>query len=165
MKGLRFAALGAALAIGAASAIAQPPATNAPQRPAAGQHRGGRGGRDFAAGRALFRGVTLTDAQKEQLKTIRQKYAEQRRSLAGQYRQGSGGAQAQRVRPDSATRAQRMTQMRDLMQREITETRGILSADQQRTFDQNVATMRQRAESRRGQQGQGRLQRTRKPAS
>ena len=162
MKGLRFAALGAALAFGAATAIAQPPATDAPHRAAAGQHRGGRG-RDFGAGRALFRGVTLTDAQKEQIKTIRQKYAQERRSLVGQDRQRGGDAQTQRVRPDSAARAQRMTQMRDLMQREITETRGILSADQQRTFDQNVATMRERAESHRGQPRQGRGQRAPKP--
>jgi Spy/CpxP family protein refolding chaperone len=124
-----------------------------------------RGGRDVAVGRNLFRGVTLTDAQKDQLKTIRQKYAQERRSLVGQDRQQNGGARAQRVRPDSATRAQRMTQMRDLMQREIAETRGILTADQQRTFDQNVATMRERAESRRGQPGQGRRQRTPKPGN
>jgi Spy/CpxP family protein refolding chaperone len=164
MNGLRFAALGAALVFGAATAIAQPPATDAPHRAAAGQHRGGRG-RDFAAGRALFRGVSLTDAQKEQVRTIRQKYAQERRSLVGQERQRGGDAQTQRVRPDSATRALRMTQMRDLMQREITETRGILSADQQRTFDQNVATMRQRAEARGAQPGQGRPRRAQKPAS
>jgi Spy/CpxP family protein refolding chaperone len=161
MKGLRFAALGAALAFGAATAIAQPPADGS-QRPAAGQHRGGmRGMRGGAAGGALFRGVTLTDAQKAQVKTIRQKYAEQRRSLMGQYRprDTSGATQGQRVRPDSATRAQMQTQVRDLMQREIAETRGILTTEQQQTFDRNVATMRERGEARGGKGRRGGAQR------
>jgi len=163
MNGLRLAALGAALALSAASAIAQPPATNAPQRPAAGEHRGA--GRGFARGHALFRGVTLSDAQKNQVKAIRQKYAEQRRSLVGQFRGANGSAQTPRVRPDSATRVQRQTQMRDLMQRELSETRGVLTADQQRTFDQNVATMRERMAEHRGEGRHARGQRAPKPAN
>ena len=162
MKGLRFAALGAALAFSAATVIAQPPATSNGQ-PVAGQHRGMRGGRRDGMGGALFKGVNLTDAQKQQLKTLRQKYGEQRRSLVQQYRP-QGTAQGQRVRPDSATRVQMQTQMRDLMQREISETRGLLTDDQRRTFDANVATMRERGQARgarlRKQHGQQKQQPT-----
>lgn len=152
MKALRFAALGAALAFGATTAIAQPPAGTTTGQPTAGQHRGMRGmhggprGGDRLGG-ALFQGVTLTDAQKQQVRTIRQKYAEQRRSLFGQARP-QGTTPAQRTRPDSATRVQMRSQAQELMQREIAETRSILSVDQQRTFDQNVATMRQRGQER-----------------
>lgn len=148
MKGLRFAALGAAIAFSAATAIAQPPAgTNG--QPAQGEHRGMRGGRRGGElGGALFKGVNLTDAQKQQLQQVRQKYGEQRKTLFAQYRPQNGAAQGQRVRPDSATRVQMQSQIRDLMQREIADTRALLTAQQQQTFDQNVATMKQRGAER-----------------
>jgi Spy/CpxP family protein refolding chaperone len=141
MNGIRFAALGAALVFGASVAVAQPPVPGRQARPNAGEAR--QAGRPDRGGRgALLQGVNLTEAQKGQLKALRQKYSEERRSLIGQTR---SQGKAERQRPDSATRVR----VRGLMEREMAETRALLTADQQRTFDQNVATFQKRAAERR----------------
>ncbi|MBV9881197.1 MAG: Spy/CpxP family protein refolding chaperone [Gemmatirosa sp.] len=146
----RLAALGAALVFGvAATAHAQPPATGAGQTAdarGAGRRGGGRG-----LNGALFQGIQLSDAQKTQLRTIQQKYGEQRRTL-GQQLRGNQPAGAERARPDSAAR----TQMRALMERQMAEVRGVLTADQQRTFDQNAAAARKQFGERRARGGQRR---------
>lgn len=158
MKVARYAAIGAALVLGvSAAAVSQPPVGNGKarqDRPAAGARQHARGAQDGArrqpgAGfqRALFRGITLTDAQKNQLKTIQTRFAEQRRSLMPRREAG--------VRPDSATRVQFQARARELQQKQIAEVRGILTADQQRAFDANVATFRQRAEARGEGKGRG----------
>jgi Spy/CpxP family protein refolding chaperone len=79
---------------------------------------GGRGGRMSAM---LFNGITLTDAQQKQVDSIRTAYRPQMQS-AGQDR----GAR------------------RDLMQKETTDFRSVLTSDQQTTFDKNLADMRSR---------------------
>jgi Spy/CpxP family protein refolding chaperone len=90
-------------------------------------------------GRALFRGVDLTEAQKQQIKTIRDKYQPQMRSLREQIRAQRQQSGAERQRPDSAT----LAQVRSLMQRQEGEIRAVLTPDQQKTFDANVAQMRE----------------------
>jgi LTXXQ motif family protein len=150
---IRLAALGAALVLGVSTvAAAQPPAGRARSGAVAGdttharRHARGarRGERGRALARDLFRGVQLSDAQRTQVQAIHKKYAEQRRTLVQQLRAET--KDGQRVRPDSASRAR----VRSLMEQEMTELRGVLTADQQRTFDQNVAAFRDRAKAHRG---------------
>ena len=108
-----------ALAVTAAPAAAQPP-------------EGGRGG---GRGQAmmqnmLFEGITLTDAQKAKVDSIRAASREKMMAERG----NAGGP------PDSATMAAR----RERMQAERTALRAVLTADQQATFDKNVLAMEER---------------------
>jgi Spy/CpxP family protein refolding chaperone len=131
MNKFRIAALGAALVIGV-SVQAQ------------AQGDGGRGGQRGAAMRDLtqspqLEGIELTDAQKVQVRAIGQKYMAQRQELRRAAGGGAGG-DGQRSRPDSAT----MAKTRELMVKQQEEVRAVLTADQQKTFDKNVAEARNR---------------------
>jgi Spy/CpxP family protein refolding chaperone len=153
MKAARVAALGAAILFGVSvSATAQPPARGT-ERVAAGdsvRHRGGpRQGQGRQFGRALLKGVTLTDVQKQQLKQIQEKYTSERRTLAQQLRPADATA-GRRARPDSAQRVAFRTQTRALMEKQLADVRGILTAEQQKAFDANVATFRERAKAHQG---------------
>jgi periplasmic protein CpxP/Spy len=136
MKAMRIAALTASLMIGtavAASAQATPGTT--PERPnAAGtEMRHGGPGRHGGNGmRGLFRGIQLSADQQARIKTIREKYRPQMQALRQDRQAGE--------RPDSAT----MSKARGLMEQQHTEIRAVLTPDQQRTFDDNVAKMRER---------------------
>jgi Spy/CpxP family protein refolding chaperone len=144
MNKFRIAALGAALVIGVSvQAQAQ-----------TGADAGRRGGQRGAAMRdltqsPLFRGIELTDAQKVQVRTIGEKYTAQRQEL--RRAAGGGNADGQRQRPDSAT----MAKTRELMSKQQDEVRAVLTADQQKTFDRNVAESRNRQPGQRPN-GQGR---------
>jgi Spy/CpxP family protein refolding chaperone len=137
---LRTLALGAALAAGMTSIAA----AQTPQRPDSGAARPERvegrrhGGR---LGRALFRGIDLSDPQKQQLRTIREKYRPQYQAL-----RKPATADGVRQRPDSAT----MVQFRSLAEKERGEVRALLTPAQQSVFDQNVARMRDHAREMRG---------------
>lgn len=163
----RLAVLGAALVLGASVAVAQPPVGGTqPQRDPQRTAQGGQPGRGMRQQRgiahALFRGITLSDAQKSQLRTIHQKYGTERRDLF----QKTRSAVPQGQRPDSATRAQLQSQSRALMEREVAELRGILTPEQRTTFDANRTEIQSRMQARggerdgrrgeRGQRGPGR---------
>jgi Spy/CpxP family protein refolding chaperone len=165
MKTTRFAALGAALLIGMGATAQAQTTAPAPQPPAGAEagrghqghgkdgmrgQRGMRGGRG-QAGRALFRGIDLSETQKSQVKTIHEKYAQQRQAIWKPERGTDGRMQ----RPDSATRVQ----LQSLMEKQTAELRGVLTPAQQTTFDQNRAELRQRAEARM-KDGRGRGGRT-----
>ena len=109
----------AALAFAASAALAQSPAS-----------RGGPGRQGFAERRmqALFKDITLTPAQQAKIDSIRARYSPQMPAFTP----GSP--------PDSATRAK----MRDLFRRQDDEIRAVLTADQQKIWDKNVAEMRAR---------------------
>ena len=96
-----------------------------------GRHRGGHGGRQAR----LLKGIQLTAQQQQQVQAIRDKYRGQMQQLRSQ----SGDA-----KPDSATRAQ----FRQQMEQQLGEIRNVLTPDQQKTFDQNVAQMRERRANR-----------------
>jgi Spy/CpxP family protein refolding chaperone len=81
----------------------------------------------------LFKGIELTDAQKAQVEQISQKYKAQREALR------PTGGQMQGP-PDDATRAK----MDAIRTQSNAEYRAILTADQQKIFDQNVAEMKAR---------------------
>ena len=130
MKAIRIATLAAALCVGITS-VAAAQGTEPPHQ---GQGEARRGG---GMGGMLLKDITLTDAQKDQIKTIREKYLPQQMELRKQ-------AQAVGGPPDEATR----TKIMDLQSKQAAEIRAILTADQQATFDKNVSEMKERMAAR-----------------
>jgi Spy/CpxP family protein refolding chaperone len=125
MKVIRIAVLAAALcAVSSSIAAAQGQSEQ-------GQSEMRRGGG------WLLKDITLTDAQKAQIKTIRDKYVPQMMEIR-KSAQAVGG-------PDEATRAKMM----DLQTKQTAEMRAVLTTDQQVTFDKNVAEMKARMDARR----------------
>jgi Spy/CpxP family protein refolding chaperone len=131
MKAIRTATLAAALCVGMTSIAAAQSTEPTPQGQGEGRRGGGMGG-------MLLKDITLTDAQKAQVKTIREKYLPQQLELRK-------SAQAVGGPPDEATR----TRMIDLQTRQATEIRAVLTADQQTQFDKNLAEMKARMDARR----------------
>jgi Spy/CpxP family protein refolding chaperone len=128
MKVVRIATLAAALCVGM-TAVASAQST----QPQQGQGEG-RGRR---MSEWLLKDINLTDAQKDQIKTIREKYVPQQMELR-KSAQATGSV-------DDATRAK----MADLQEKQAAEIRAVLTADQQTTFDKNVAAMKTRMAERR----------------
>jgi len=128
MKVIRIATLAAALCVGMTT-VAAAQGTEAQGQ---GEARGGRG-----MGGMLLKDITLTDAQKAQIKTIRDKYVPQQMELR-KAAQATGSM-------DDATRAK----MTDLQTKQAAEIRAILTADQQTQFDKNLAEMKARMDARR----------------
>ena len=131
MKVIRIATLAAALCVGMTSIAAAQSTEPQPQGQGEGRRGGGMGG-------MLLKDITLTDAQKAQVKTIREKYLPQQMELRK-------AAQAVGGPPDEATR----TKMMDLQTKQAAEIRAILTADQQTQFDKNMAEMKARMDTRR----------------
>ena len=172
MNTVRLLGLGAALALGATTLVAQPPATTSrPSQVEAGQAqprqdgpraRGPRGPRGGPGG-PLLAGITLTDAQREQVRAIGEKHRAQFQAEARQGRSRPTPG-AERARPDSAQRAemraqreQMRTQMQAVRQQHEAEIRAVLTPEQQQTFDANRARIAERmSEPRRGRMRAGR---------
>ncbi len=129
MKAIRIATLAAALCVGMTTVAA---AQGTPQQGQGEMRRGG------GMGGMLLKDITLTDAQKAQVKTIRDKYVPQLQELRK-------SAQAVGGPPDEATRAK----MTDIQGKQAAEIRAILTADQQVQFDKNLAEMKAHAGERR----------------
>lgn len=129
MKAIRIATLAAALCVGMTT-IAAAQGTE-PQGQGGARRGGGMGGG------TLLKDITLTEAQKAQVKTIREKYLPQQMELRK-------AAQAVGGPPDEATRAK----MTDLQTKQAAEIRAILTADQQTVFDKNLAEMKERMAAR-----------------
>ena len=128
MKVIHIATLAFALCAGMTSVAA------AQGQPGQGQGEMRRGG---GQGGWLLKDITLTDAQKEQNKVIREKYAPRQLELRK-------AAQATGEAPDAATRAK----MTELQNQQAAEVRAILTADQQVIFDRNLAEMKARMSAR-----------------
>ena len=128
MKAIRIATLVAALCVGMTT-VAAAQSTELHKGQGEGRRGGGMGG-------WLLKDITLTDAQKEQVKTIRDKYVPQMMELR-KSAQATGSV-------DDATRAK----MADLQQKQAAEIRAILTADQQAVFDRNLAAMKEKAAER-----------------
>lgn len=113
------------------------------QGPQGGPPQGGQQARSQRMTQMLFAGIDLTDAQKDQIAKIGEKYQTQREALRPAGGQQSGP-------PDSATRAK----MDDLRTKSNAEYRAVLTADQQKVFDKNIADMKARMDARQKQQQQ-----------
>jgi len=152
--------LAALLVAGGAAVVgAQQPAT--PQAQAHAQHGARRGGPGMRAARGLFRGITLSDAEKANLKAVRERYAGQMKALHGQFKsqdeQTRADMRAARQRGDTAAaKALRQKlgpereQMKTLLQAERADLRASLTPANQTKFDANVATMQKRLAARAG---------------
>jgi Spy/CpxP family protein refolding chaperone len=111
--------------------------TATPRRPEAGTYRrGAPGGRE-----GFGRDLSLTDAQKAQIKAIRQKYQPQNEALRAQVKPYMDAAHAARQKGDSAAFRTNMEKAHQVMQaasfktQERAEIRAILTPDQQAKFD------------------------------
>lgn len=133
MKLIRMAIAGAAF-IGVASVAGAQGPQGGP--PPGGEQRGRMGGRGE---QMLFQGIELTDAQKDQIQKIREKYRAEREALRPK---GDAGARPDGGRPqiDDATR-QKMDAIRT---KSTAEFRAVLTPAQQAIFDKNVADMKAR---------------------
>jgi Spy/CpxP family protein refolding chaperone len=129
MKAIRIATLAVALCAGMTSVAA---AQGQPERAQGEARRGG------GMGGWLLKDINLSDAQKEQVKVIREKYAPRQLEIRK-------AVQATGVAPDDATRAK----MAELQNQQAAEIRAVLTADQQKTFDHNLHEMKERMDARR----------------
>jgi protein CpxP len=142
------AVLGLALSLGAVG-VASAQATQQPKREHA--ERGMRRG----PGGELLKGITLTDAQKAQMKELRKN-----EKPNAQFTKAMEDARAARQRGDTAAARAQMEALRPQMEqareRRFAAIRGILTPDQQKQFDANVAQWKQHADARRGGRDGGR---------
>ena len=113
--------------------VTQPQATvagDSGMRGMRGEGRRGMGGERMEA--MLFEGITLTDAQKAQIDSLRASHRGEMQGLDPRNNPGD---------------RQKMMQM---MQAHIAEVRALLTPDQQVVFDRNVQQMRDRRDQRGG---------------
>ena len=164
--------LGAAIALFAAGeATAQAPAQRDSTRGQgelrrADRPRGNRPDMRQAGMRGLLRGIDLTQAQRDQFKTINEKYRAQFQTLRESLQPEMKVAREAQQRGDTAaaraaferTKASR-EKMQALVQQERTELRALLTPEQQQTFDRNVQQMRDRMEKRAGDRPKGEARR------
>ena len=136
MSTVRTLALGALMLVGVAG-ISAAQSTPTPRRPDAGSYRrGGPGGRE-----GFGRDLNLTDAQKAQIKAIRQKYQPQNDALRAQSKPYMEAARAARQKGDTAAFRSNMEKAHQVMQnasyrtQEQAEIRAILTPEQQAKFD------------------------------
>jgi Spy/CpxP family protein refolding chaperone len=159
MSSVRTLALGALMLVGVAGvSAAQSNATPRSRSDSSyrrGPHAGQMQGRRGPGGGEFGRDLNLTEAQKAQVKAIRQKYQPQNEALRAQAKPFMDAARAARQKGDSATARSNMQKARQVMQggqstrtQEMAEIRGILTPDQQAKFD-----ARQKAMSERGMGG------------
>jgi len=117
-----------------------------------GMRRGGPGG-----GGALLEGITLTDAQKTRLEALRKEQQPEMKKSREQFGAVMKEARDARQRGDTATARTKMDQVRTQMDaqrtRQIASLRTILTAEQQKQLDANVAQMNHRGEQRGGKAG------------
>jgi periplasmic protein CpxP/Spy len=153
------AGLVAALAGGAAVAIAQPPQGGGPGigGPGRGPRLRGFGG---PMGDLGLRGVDLTDAQKEQLRAIRESHKQEVEQAGAKLREAHRGlaeaADAQTVdestiRARSTAVATAMADEAILRARVRAEVQGILTAEQLQKMQERKAEMQKRRQGRRQQ--------------
>jgi Spy/CpxP family protein refolding chaperone len=155
MLNIRSALVGLLVLGGAATVRAQQPTAPAPQAHARrGMRQGGPG---MGAERALLRGITLSDAEKANLKAVQTKYAGQFKAIREQYKPQHEQIRAARQRGDTAAVRSLMAQnsgerdqMRTLMQSERTDLRSALTPNNQAKFDANAATLKKRFAQRAG---------------
>src|SRR5690349_10486524 len=134
-------ALGLALSLGAVGAVSAQ-ATQQPQRQEQGQRRMRRG-----PGGELFKNINLTDAQKTRLKELRKS-----EKPNDELRKAMQDARALRQKGDTAGARAKMQALRPQMEqqreRQFAAMRSILTSDQQKQFDANVAEWKQHAAQR-----------------
>jgi Spy/CpxP family protein refolding chaperone len=161
MSSVRTLALGALMIVGVAGVSAAQSTTTPPTRaPRSGQMQARRGG-----GGEFGRDLNLTDAQKAQIKAIRQKYQPQNEALRTQAKPFTDAARAARQKGDTAAFRSNMEKAHQVMQggqsfrtQENAEIRAILTPDQQAKWDARQKNMAERGKG--GHKGWGKKGKT-----
>jgi Spy/CpxP family protein refolding chaperone len=142
-------------------AAAQQPRADAPRRERAEGRRGGPDGRfeDRGGPRGLLlKDITLTDAQKTQLKELRKAQQEKMDANREQNRTQFDELRAARQKGDTAAVKAIMQRNRQAMEQsraqDIAAIRTILTAEQRVQFDKNVAALKLREQERAQRFGQ-----------
>jgi protein CpxP len=155
MRRTLVAGLGLALTLSGVAAAQQPEAGQQRDRGSRFEKRGG------APAGFLLRGIELTDAQKQQIKELRESERAAVKANREQLRERMKAAKEARQSGDTAKARQLMVANRELMaqsrERQASAIRAILTPDQRVQFDRNVAEARQRVQERagRGMRGNG----------
>ena len=138
----RTLALGALMLVGVAGVSAAQSTTVPQNKPDSGFHRRGHRAGGAMRGREFGRDLNLTDAQKAQIKVIREKYKPQNEALRTQAKPFMDAARAARQKGDTAGFRSNMEKARQVMQggqsirtQEMAEIRNILTPAQQAKFD------------------------------
>jgi protein CpxP len=143
--------LGLAVAM-AGSVVAQQPADSARGAKAPGARRERFEKRGGGPEGFLLRNITLTEAQKTQLKTLRQSERTTAKAQGVNGRKGFEEIRAARQRGDTAAAralAQKHRQeMAQVREQHVAAVRNILTAEQRVQFDKNVAEIKQRRAER-----------------
>jgi periplasmic protein CpxP/Spy len=150
--------LSLALAMGSTAAIAQGGQGGRggarDEKPRGAWQKGEKGRKGHGLG-MLLKGITLTDAQKAQLKTIHQQNKPKMEADREAMKKVFDEAKALRDRGDTAAARAKIQgvhkQRMEAHQRQAAELRAILTADQQKQFDANLAKMKERREKHDGE--------------
>jgi Spy/CpxP family protein refolding chaperone len=161
MSSVRTLALGALMIVGVAGVSAAQSTTTPPTRaPRSGQMQARRGG-----GGEFGRDLNLTDAQKAQIKAIRQKYQPQNEALRAQAKPFTDAARAARQKGDTVAFRTNIEKAHQVMQggqsfrtQENAEIRAILTPDQQAKWDARQKNMAERGKG--GHKGWGKKGKT-----
>jgi Spy/CpxP family protein refolding chaperone len=147
MKNISSAIVAGLLVLGSA-AVASAQNTQTPQTPRAQREHAARKhmGPGRRAGGAMLRGITLSDAEKANLKNVHAKYEPQLKALREQYK-----GQGKIARGDTAAMRQRWEanapqreQMKKIMEAERADLRAALTPENQAKFDANAKAMQER---------------------
>ena len=149
-------ALAAAMLVAGSAAIGA--AQQAPQAPAPGAHsQHMRRGAGPAMRDRLFKGITLSDAEKANIKSVHAKYAPQMKALREQFKPQMDSARKARQRGDTAAlkamwqnSAAQREQTKKLLEAEHNDLRAALTPENQVKFDANVKQFEQHVAKRAG---------------
>jgi Spy/CpxP family protein refolding chaperone len=156
MINIRYALTGALLLMGSAT-LASAQQSTQPQG-AHGKHARAHGMMGMMGGpgaRGLLKGITLSDAEKANLKVVREKYAAQQKALREQFKPQMQAAREARQRGDTVAlkelwqkSAGQREQTKQLMLAERNDLRAALTPANQTKFDANVAELQKRIAAR-----------------
>lgn len=145
MTHIRATLAAALLTFGAAAVASAQSATPATQPPARAQHQKGPG-RHRGGDMALLKGISLSDAEKANLKSVRGKYDSQLKTLRQQNKPEMQAMRDARQRGDTAAmkalwekNSGQRQQNEQLRQAERADLRAALSPENQAKFDANAA--------------------------
>jgi hypothetical protein len=154
--------LAALLVFGAATAaVAQQTQPSTPHARGARGKMGMGPGRGMRAGAGLLRGITLSDAEKANLKAVHEKYAPQMKTLRDQLKPQREAMRAARQRGDTAAvralweknRSAERDAFKRISDAQRNDLRAALSAENRAKFDTNAAEMQKRMAKRAGKHG------------
>lgn len=149
-RGSRVVAF-AIISLLSAAPFARAQAPVAGEGPRGERHHMGPGMRAGRGMRGLFRGITLSDAEKAKLKDVRAKYAPERKALHESMNPILRDARTARQKGDTAGVRAALERGKDgrekakaLMEREQADLRAALTPEHQKQFDVNLQRLAQR---------------------